>query len=1774
MAYKAQINPQSGSSSDLVVLQLELDSNIETKVKVENATHGLILDEFTLPPNQTKIERQFDLKIPEHSSDSMISVFVNIEVKENDKFKLVKVLPLVYHIDLESPTQSNILFNVSPSFVEQSDDCKISIKGEINDKYVVSINDKRYNVVISSSGFGSIHFKSKDILTGDVGAISHKFPVHYYTDDDNYVNRHFTGTYLTVLPNDLIAAADADPRCATYDPLTWEPSEDCITIPPCDPETDPDCRIIEPTIPSNCIPKKYCDFDGCSVRPCDCESVDASIDTDACRIHKLSSALISNGMVLTSYISVDESEGGENYNKQRVFIKSDQTSLDAQIVASQDVAVQAKTSDEDFTAYITKEFYDVISALALAGKFIMAAFLNEKMDYECFPVSEIQTPDEYTPFYHLILSKEDSDITISQLEPCIYTVFYEFDIDGAVEPSLNITSDISKLPFIEVPNFEGTLSATNVLISSNSEYRGGEEESFVHIVAEAYKNGDVQLFYYGFSVGPLGYISINTGDWVQLTTDGSNKNAQIITDKYNNLHVCWESDRTGLNQIYYGVVGPSAVFYTNAVLASAVDKKSELNNKEDKPFDYLSQSILEPTGETLERISEQGEIDEYTGVLHYPNKGILSTGWIRNETNNGNTTVNDVLDISDITVSSSTLSDTAMVFTKLDRDSFFDLSSGMLSQINYQVSFGFNGEISQDISGISELLSQEDIDDLYDVFKSQFEETVDSNIVENLPFYVSDSNRFNIGFENEVYDRFIPIMGSYKNEELQNHTEGDIITDDFAIVASGDDRNLNHYFIAVVPEKVRFKATNIESELDFELRVGDVVDYNLEEIQEYHTGRAAFAVIYATDDILSAEQLSNVTVRNISKPFVLSEVNNIDVLVNYSKMFNEDAARYFGVVPSVSDELPRFSCNLSLIVNGSAKLSESFIVDMSDKYRAFDIGLGVPSKGCFKADNFYPYNSSVFENASVVFNYSDVTIGSPTYRFNTNVAEAPDYAREQLDLSAYDFYGNEEDVAEGFFDNYDFLFDGEITDPSTGESLGYQPLDDPSTGVIFDISTQAGFSFSEFMQVPITLEGANSNVSISLDFANNIHMTWQSNRDKNWNIFYSSSIDQNVPFRFDTSITNTDSNSLSPDVAADDAGRRMIVWHDDRNGSFEIFSSRTLETYNLDNKICENIDTLTGISAGENPSQSEAQSISSVIKFTQTNADPSTGDEHLHFRVTFYSDEAKERVVYSSFSLVDDKRWYISGSTYEAMDSSGATISDESVDIIYVPDIYPQQLFSQQRLIPLNGGNSESNLLSGVKYYVTIESYNIDDTSLSIVSDIEFTFTASNVETNFWRENLDKNNWISSANGQSDLLVSNSGEQSTFPSVASNMFGLFYIANQSLVGGHSNAKRSFWNTSLDVIIGSGQGFWETDGPFDGQRPKVITDQGQNFYVGSNDDSSIYSSKCALPVIWQVDDPSIISIEEGPEVLCVPGTSTSAGGFYMRVSQEDTTGSFVINKDDVVSVVEKTDINIDISGIYGAHAVRFRNQNGAWSDWINIDNHLFIEDNRFVAPWEIPRANGLRHLCCQVLTVYGVSPVQCIDIFVNMVTVDYFVDYYSDDALAEEVPSRQGFSLLATKGDIDKEIFVRVTFSEPQTYTSLTFDVIHQGVSNVFDRTLLPEGYVSPPVSVTSSFYTGSFLIRKEDGIYDIDGTGFLKVKFPGEDAIIDNCVSDRRDLYNQMLIQSELDFLDTTELTPEESFRENATRIVSKVLDINDFKQYYDNDDPNLLFGNMGFYRN
>lgn len=1773
MAYNAKINPQFGNASQNILLDLKLDSQIKTRIRIENATHGLIVKEFILPPEVKEVTKEINLQIPEFSSDSLISIFVNIEVEENNEFHLSKIIPLIYYVQNDVVNSSESVVEITPLFASLNDTVKISINGDSGEEYNIYINDKVFNIIINEDGFGSIHFETKEVILSGSDSVLHKFPI-YYSYKDDYDARKFGGQYLHILPSNLKSFVD-DSRCATYDPLTWEVPSYCDDTPPVDPNP------FEPEIPENDAPSKKCDYDDCDNRPCDCEGVTQTIDSNACRIHRSSSTLLSNGMAVNAYVSVDTSidAGQEGYNKQRVFIKSDETAMDSQVVASEHVALLPKASNDDFIVYITEELYTSISAIYQSGKTVIAVLMDDKTEYKGFEIKDLLEPDEYTPFYSLIIDRDDSLIAISELNPCVYTIFYEFDTN-IVPPSIIVPSNIARLPFIELLSSGEKITITNVSVSSNYTYRGSQGESFVHVIAEGYVSGDIQLFYYGFSIGPSGYSSTNSDNWVQLTNLGSNKNAKTVTDKYNNLHIFWESDRTNSDQIYYGVIGPSSVFYGNAVLSSIIDKKAALEATE-KSFDYLSSSLLESTGQDLQRISEQGVVDEYTGATTYPNKGILNTAWIKNITNDGSVNVSEIDDISSISIESSVLSDTALAFTKLDDSSFLELSSGRLSQINYQISFDFNGEISQDISDSSTILTVEDVEEAYKDFKDQFIEKINSNVVTGLPFYELENNRFIVGSEIEIYDRFIPIFGSYKNENLANFVEGNTITDNFTIWANGENRNLNHYFVAVVPEKVRFKASNIEDEDSFIMRLGTSYNYVSEIEEEYYTGRVVLAIVYTSDYNLIDGGGTNIIIRNISDTFKLLDNNNITLLVNYSKMFSEDTAKFFTLPSTINEDFTRFVCSLTLLRNDNPIVAESFIVDMSDKYRSFDIGFGIPSQGCFKSDNFTPYNSSVFENAFISFNYSNIVISSPTYQINSDICSIPEYIREQHDLSNYDFYGNTEDMSEKFLSNYNRIFEGTAFDPSIG---GYSPVlvEDPSTGIFpdnIDIQTQAPFTLNEFMQIPISLEGWNSNVSVDLDWLNELHITWQSNRDSNWNIFYSNSIDKNMPFRFDTKISNSDSNSLSPSVSIDKTGKRMIVWHDDRDGNFNIYSARALEGGSSFDNFCEKNSLLQYINNVDDYilTQNEGSISSniitdSVIVFEQHNED--ILDKDFHFRITFYSDSLRERAVYSSSSILDNRRWYVSGDTYGVVNDSGVTISpSEAVDIVYVPDIYPQQLFRQQTNIDLEIGRHETPLLSGVKYYLTIESYDISSGTYSVISHPEFFFKSSHVETSYWRENLDSNYWICSANGQLDLLVSNVGDQSIFPSIKSNIFDIFYITNQSLIDGSYKIANSYWDSARDIIYGSGQGLWSSLSSLNGFKPQTITDQGQNFYSVSTDDSNFYSFKCSLPEIERATlDPSILAtIEE--DTLCEPGTlntlNSSFTNVIARVAKNDVVGSFVINQNEIISVIEKTNINIDIAGIYGAYAVRLRNQNGFWSDWINIDYSDFIENNRFIVPWTISRSNGLRSICYQVLTVYGVTEIKCINIFVNISTIDYIVKYFYDSDRTEEVNNKDGFALLSTQGEDSKEIYVRVIFNEVQNYDSgeLVFDVSHQGISDIFNKALDPEN------TIPTTNYIGSFTIKKEDGIYSKDGTGFLKIKFPEEEEN-DICVYDKRDLYNQTLASNELEFLDTALLTPEESFNEAITRTTLKLLEINDFKQYYEQDDRNRLFGDLDFYRN
>jgi len=201
-----------------------------------------------------------------------------------------------------------------------------------------------------------------------------------------------------------------------------------------------------------------------------------------------------------------------------------------------------------------------------------------------------------------------------------------------------------------------------------------------------------------------------------------------------------------------------------------------------------------------------------------------------------------------------------------------------------------------------------------------------------------------------------------------------------------------------------------------------------------------------------------------------------------------------------------------------------------------------------------------------------------------------------------------------------------------------------------------------FIQVPVTFEGINQSPSLDIGICDDLHLAWQSNRSKYWNVYYSHSVDKFSHFRHETQITDTESNSIRPSVSVNRTGSRMIAWNDNRQGDFNIYAARSLEGYDCNQKTCE-VDMLS-----DHISQVNQCSIS----FDYT----SSLDGIYDFVLYFYSN-AEITNLYKTIILEDnEEKWFVDGdpvSSRIAYDTDGSFLgltfdTNETVTFSYVVD--------------------------------------------------------------------------------------------------------------------------------------------------------------------------------------------------------------------------------------------------------------------------------------------------------------------------------------------------------------------------------------------------------------------------------------------------------------------------------------------------------------------------
>lgn len=107
----------------------------------------------------------------------------------------------------------------------------------------------------------------------------------------------------------------------------------------------------------------------------------------------------------------------------------------------------------------------------------------------------------------------------------------------------------------------------------------------------------------------------------------------------------------------------------------------------------------------------------------------------------------------------------------------------------------------------------------------------------------------------------------------------------------------------------------------------------------------------------------------------------------------------------------------------------------------------------------------------------------------------------------------------------------------------------PKSSRLTSFISSSDFVF--YQEITYPDEGVNQLCDLVVDKNDITHVTWQSNRDNYWEIYYANASNLFEPIR----ITRATSRSSNPTIEVDDTGSVYIVYHDNRFGPYEVLMS-------------------------------------------------------------------------------------------------------------------------------------------------------------------------------------------------------------------------------------------------------------------------------------------------------------------------------------------------------------------------------------------------------------------------------------------------------------------------------------------------------------------------------------------------------------------------------------------------------------------------------------------
>jgi len=291
----------------------------------------------------------------------------------------------------------------------------------------------------------------------------------------------------------------------------------------------------------------------------------------------------------------------------------------------------------------------------------------------------------------------------------------------------------------------------------------------------------------------------------------------------------------------------------------------------------------------------------------------------------------------------------------------------------------------------------------------------------------------------------------------------------------------------------------------------------------------------------------------------------------------------------------------------------------------------------------------------VSVNGSSREYSAPQFYGNFNGSETDDYVYKTI---IFDFVSSGTDVIDitnstdipGDSDDYDLYRGGIIVDQVNVFDYAYISYENS----LVDEHDILGVSLQEYSnnfylnavdkvpQIPITFDGSNKSHNLYLDDFGKLHLTWQSNRDGSWNIYYASSRLVDLMFREEVKITDTDSNSAKPSVCVDGKGNRLLAWHDNRDGEYQIYSAVSND-YDPDymdpceyDKYAYASSRLPAIDPYD-PYSYFIDELSCSLKFDFT---PDSYGSY-QFKLLFYDGEDRSLLIKTISSVTNTSGWYV-----------------------------------------------------------------------------------------------------------------------------------------------------------------------------------------------------------------------------------------------------------------------------------------------------------------------------------------------------------------------------------------------------------------------------------------------------------------------------------------------------------------------------------------------------